>query len=170
MRSLFHKLDVYLGSLIDKAKITTQEKVTYVWEEEQLREGEMYLQNFNMSTVGTPSCTSTRTPGCTFTRTTTSIRVVPSHRRRPTAVNVFVKDEASDDGDVISTDEEEDVTNVFSQADLDFLDDRSIESSSLNSFVRESDQRIFQPSVSSSLTENCQDFDDVPEFSQTNEY
>ena len=85
----------------------------------------MHLQNFNTSVASTSSRTSTRTSAststCTARRTRTSVG--PSHRRRSTTVNVFVNDEALDDGDVIVADdeEEEDVTNVFSQTGLDFL-------------------------------------------------
>ena len=121
-----------------------------------------YLQNFKTSVAGT----STRTPAAsTSTRTARHTPVSPSHR-----MNVFVNDEAMDDGDaMVSDDEEEDVRNVFPQTDLDFLDDRSVESSSLNSFIGQSDQHISQASVSSSLTENCQNFEDEPEYSQADE-
>ena len=58
-----------------------------------------------------------------------------------------MNDEATVDGSVMVSDdeeEEEDSRNVFSQTDLDFLDDRSVESSSLNSLISQSDQQVSQ--------------------------
>ena len=169
-KNLFEKLNLYLRLLIDKVKTTAEEKTTHVWKDDRLREVEMYLQNFNTPIARTSTRTTTRPAASTSTCTVRRTPVNASHRRRYNTTNVFVNDEATVDGGVIvSDDEEQDSSNVFFQTDLDFIDDRSVESSSLNSLIGQSDQQVSQAALSSSLTENCQNFEDEPEYGQTND-
>ena len=176
-KNLFEKLNLYLRLLIDKVKTTAQEKTTHVWKDDRLREVEMYLQNFNTPVARTSTRTATRPAASMSTHTARRTPVNPSHRRRCNTTNVFVNDEATVDGGVIVSDdeeeeeveEEEDSRNIFFQTDLDFIDDRSVESSSLNSLIGQSDQQASQAALSSSLTENCQNFDVEPEYGQTDD-
>ena len=45
-KNLFEKLNLYLGSLMDKVKTTTQEKATHVWKDDRLREVENVFTKF----------------------------------------------------------------------------------------------------------------------------
>ena len=124
--NLFYKLDVYLDSLVQKAKVTMRERATHVWEDKQLREVETYLRKFN-----TPI-------------NRTQLSVVPFRGRQSVFTDTFVNEEALvDDDDIMSVDEEDHIisSNCLSQADLDFLDNRSVDSR-----VGESGQHMRQPS------------------------
>ena len=106
---LFQRLDTYRESLIDKGAAVKSKQVTHEWDEPELQEVQQYIASFKPSQNRVPQS---------------------QHRRsQPVHNNTFLSDEASadnydsDDDTIHSADEE------LSQADVDFLDDCSLEAS-----------------------------------------
>ena len=106
---LFQRLDAYRESLIDKGAAVKSKQATHEWDEPELQEVQQYIANFKPSQNRVPRS--------------------QHRRRRPARNNTFLSDEASadnydsDDDTIHSGDEE------LSQADVDFLDDCSLEAS-----------------------------------------
>ena len=111
---LFQRLDAYRESLIDKGGAVKSKEATHEWDEPELQEVQQYIASFK-------PCHNVQN------------RVSRSQhrRRRPARNNTFLSDEASadnydsddDDCTIHSGDQE------LSQADVDFLDDCSLEAS-----------------------------------------